>query len=114
MSFTVTGQPLTEWTKLTDNTVTAIFTAKKNTSIIGMTFKETNGGTPTLTVAYDDGTTTFYFRNAEAVTVKQRITFDEVFVIRGGGSIKVTSNDASGHFDCSVTYLNPDATALGR
>lgn len=110
MSIIVSGQPLTKYVKLTDNTLTTVFTATKRTTILGMAFKETNGGTQTLT-AYRDGTVTHYFRKAEAVTAKQRVLVDEIFVLNANDTIKAQSGDASGYFDVMITYLAPDALA---
>ena len=114
MSFAVTGQPLTEWTKLTDNTLTTIFTARKNTTIIGISATELAGSTSQVTILRSDGSNSFYLRKALAVTAKQHLTFDEVFQLGTGDTIKAQTNDAAGNLDCAVTYLNPDATALGR
>lgn len=69
---------------------------------------ENNGGTPTLTVAITDGTTTLYLGNttgtmttwkAKAVTANQSVLFDGGYSIPVGWKLQVTSSDASGHMD---------------
>jgi hypothetical protein len=112
MSFLVSGQPLTDYAKLTNNTLTTVFTATKRTTVVSMAFTETNGGTQTLTVLRSDPTpTSYYFRNALGVTGKQRVLIDEVFALNAGDTIKAQSGDASGYFDVMITYLAPDALA---
>lgn len=111
MSFIVSGQPLTKYDKLDDNTLTTVFTATKRTTVLAMGFTETNGGTQALTVVRDNGTTTYSFRTAKAVTAKERVLIDEVFVLNTGDTIKAQSGDASGYFDVMITYLAPDALA---
>lgn len=113
MSFTVSGIPLTKWTRLTDNTATTIFTATKRTTIVQMAFTEHAGGTPTLTVLRSDGTNDHYFRNALAMTAKEVVTFDEVFTLNTGDTLKAQSNDAQGDVHCRVTYLAPDTSVQG-
>lgn len=110
MSVLVSGQPQTAYAKLSDNTLTTVFTAAKRTTIVGMAFTETQGGTPTLTVQRNNAAgTVYYFRNALAVTAKQRLLFDEVFSLDQGDTIKAQSNDGTGDFDVMITYLAPSA-----
>lgn len=112
MSFFVTGQPLTIYAKLSNNNVTALFTATKRTTIVSMAFTETNGGTQVLSVyrtAAAGGD--YYFRKALAVTAKQRVLIDETFALNTGDVINGLSGDASGYFDVMITYLAPDAQA---
>lgn len=65
---------------------------------------ENNGGTPSLTVEVTDGTTHYYLGSggftwkARAVTALQSVEFTD-FKVPLGFSVKVTSSDASGHFD---------------
>jgi hypothetical protein len=113
LSFFVSGQPLTAWVRLTDDTATTLFTATKRTTVIGMRFKEHAGGTPNLTVLRNDGTNDHYFRNAEAMTAKQEVLFDEVFVLAIGDTLKAQSNDAQGDIHCRVTYIEPSASVGG-
>lgn len=114
MSFFVSGAPQTSWVRLTDTNETTLFTAIKRTTIIGMRFKEHAGGTPTLTVIRDDGTNDHYFRNAEAMTAKQEVVFDEIFVLDPGDTLKATSNDSQGDVHCRVTYIAGDAAIGGN
>lgn len=101
--------------KITGNTATAVFTARSRTVITSLVITENNGSTPNLTVdRYDTANTTaYYLRNALAVTAKQTVIFDEPMVLQTGWSIRVTSSDASGRFDGTMTYIFPDASARG-
>lgn len=116
MSFFVTGGVLTKWGKLTDNTDTTVFNAVKRTTIVGMRFKHNNtSGTPALTIKRDDGTTTFLFRNAEAIgAAKDTVTIDETFVLQPNDTIKAQSGDADGEFDYRITYIAGDASVGGQ
>lgn len=110
MSILVTGQPLTEYSNLTTNTATTIFTASKRTTITSIACTETNGGTQTLSVYVDRASgSDNYLRKAKAVTAKERVVIDEVFALNTGDVLKAQSGDASGYFDVMVTYLAPDA-----
>lgn len=111
MSVLVSGQPQTEWTKITANTATTIFTAQKRTTIVSIAASENNGGTPTLAIWRTKVATDYYLRSTLAVTARQRVLIDEVLVLDAGDLLKAQSNDASGHFDVTVTYLGPDALA---
>lgn len=110
MSILVSGQPLTAWTHLTDNTATTIFTATKRTTITSIAATELNGGTQALSIYVTKAAgDRRYLRKALAVTAKQRVLIDEVFSLDSGDVLKALSGDASGYFDVMVTYLAPDA-----
>lgn len=112
MSIQVSGQPLTAYGRLTNNTLTSLFTATKRTTITSIAFTETNGGTQALSIARTAaGGGDYFIRKAQAVTAKQRVLVDEVFVLNPGDEIKGQSSDASGYFDVMITYLAPDAGA---
>lgn len=111
MTFIVSGQPLTKYERLTDNTAKVIFTASKRTTIVSLAFTETKGGTQTLAVVRSDGSTDYYLRRAKAVTAGERVLLDEVFALSAGDTLKAQSSDATGGFDVMVTYLAPDAAA---
>lgn len=112
MSFLVTGQPLSKWGNLNVDTETTVFTATKRTTIVSMGFTENEGGTPTLRVWRETpASDEMDIRSVLAVTARQRVLIDEVFVLNTGDMIKVQSSDSSGAFDWSVTYLAPDAQA---
>ena len=113
MSFILSGKAFTKWTRLTDTSETTVFSATGKTTIVDMRFKHHGAGTPNLTVLRDDGTNDHYFRNAEAVTNKQEVAFDQTFTLNNGDTIKATSSAATGDFHCRITYLAPDATAGG-
>lgn len=111
MSVLVNGQPQTEWTRLTDNTATTIFSATKRTTVVSIAATENNGGVPTLAIYRLKGATNYYLRSVLAVTARQRVLIDEVLVLDQGDVLKAQSSDASGHFDVTVTYLAPSALA---
>lgn len=107
MTVTISGPGDTEWKRLANNTLTTIFTARERTGIVFMAAVENNGSTPALTLYRTDGTDNHYFLNALAFTAKQRITFDEIFWLKSGDTIKAQSGDASGKFDIYVSYIIP-------
>ena len=109
MSILVSGQPQTEWSRLTGNTATVIYTADKRTTITAIAASVNAAGTPTLAIWRTKGATDFYLRMAQAVTAGQRVLIDEVLVLDQGDILKAQSNDASGHFDITVTHLAPSA-----
>ena len=110
MSVLVNGQPQTEWTRITGNTATTIFTAAKRTTIVAIAASETSGSIPTLAIWRTKSATDYYLRSALAVTARQRVLIDEVLVLDQGDVLKAQSNDAAGKFDVTVTYLAPSAT----
>lgn len=102
--------------KITGNTAVAVFTATKRTVITSLVITENFGSTPNLTVdRYDTvNTMAYYLRNAQAVTAKQTVIFNEPTVLKAGWSLRVTSSDVAGKFDVILSYLFPDATAKGQ
>lgn len=104
--------------KITGNAATAVYTADKRTVITGLSITENAGSTPNLTVDRYDvaNTAAYYMRNAQAVTAKQTVTFDSHFpmVLHPGWQLRITSSDAAGKFDGFLTFIMPDATALGQ
>jgi hypothetical protein len=111
MSILVSGQPLTEWTQLTDNTATVIFTATKRTTITSIIATETNGGTQTLSIYVTKAAGDRYLRRERAATARETAVFDQVFTLDNGDVLKATSSSNSRYFDIMVTYLAPDALA---
>lgn len=104
------GSRITEDGRLTD-TATTIFTAIGATWIHAITATENNGGTPTLSIEKYDGTNTYYIRRAVAMVAGTQVIYDTGFLLPIGWAIRLTSNDASGHVDWSITY---DAPAAGK
>lgn len=107
---------ITEYGKLTGNTVTTIFTATQNTPIQSIVCCENNGGTPNLTVeVYDvDNTTSYYKRKAVAMTAGSETIFNEPFTLPHSWAIRLTSSDASGRIDWSITYGGTPAAGSQR
>jgi hypothetical protein len=113
MSFTLTGGSiLTKATKLTTTSATALYTAQKRTVILSIVATEITGNTPALTLELYDATTSYYLRNALAMTAKQTLIFNEPLTINAGWSIRATAG-AANQIDCLITFMSPDATALG-
>ena len=112
MTVQVTGQPITEYASLTDNTATVIFTASKRTTIVYIGCTETNGGTQELSVFVSRAGGDHYLRKELAVSAGQRVVFDEVFTLNQGDVLKAQSGDIGGYFDIMTTYLSPDAQAV--
>lgn len=115
MSFTLTGGSiLTTTTKLTTTSATVLYGGAgiKRTVILSIVATEIAASTPALTLELFDGTTSYYLRNALAMTAKQSLIFNEPFALQSGWSLRATAG-AADQIDCLVTYMSPDATALG-
>ena len=113
MSFTLTGGSiLTKAAKLTVTTPVTLYAATKRTVIVGIVATEINGSTPALTLALFDGTTYYYLRSASAMTAKQTLIYNEPFALQSGWELRAIAG-AANQIDCLVTYMSPDATALG-
>lgn len=113
MSFTLTGGSiLTKAVKLTTTTATPLYLASKRTVILSIIATEIAGATPALTLDLFDGTTAYFLRNVLAMTAKQLLIFNEPIAINPGWSIRATAG-AANQVDCLITYMSPDATALG-
>lgn len=108
------GGAITDDGRLTANTATTIFTAKGATWIRSITATERNGGTPTLTIDKYDvaNTTAYHIRRAVAMTAGAQVVYNEPFLLPLGWTLRLTSNDASGNVDWSVTYDGPSAGKL--
>ena len=113
MSFTLTGGSiLTRATKLTTTAATDLYVASKRTVILSVVATEIAGSGPNLTLELFDGTTSYYLRNALAMTAKQSLILNEPFALQSGWALRATAGTAN-QIDCLVTYMSPDATALG-
>jgi len=114
MSYLIEGALQTEDTKLTDNTETTVYTADSATTIVSITATENNAGTPTLTIEKHDGTNSYYLRKAVAMTAGTAFIWDSPFRLPHGWTLKVTSSDAQGEIDVSVSYVTSVAAAMLR
>ena len=103
------GGAITEDGRLTGNTATVIFTATGAAWIRSITATENNGGTPTLSIEKFDGTNTYFLRRAVAMTAGTQVVYNEPFLLPLSWSIRLTSGDAAGHVDWSITYDGPSA-----
>lgn len=113
MSFTLTGGSiLTEPVALTVLTAVPLYVAKKRTVILSIIAVEVAGATPALTLDITNGTSTYRLRKAVAMTAGQTFIFNEPFALQGGWSLRATAG-AINQIECFVTYMSPDATALG-
>jgi hypothetical protein len=106
------GGQITEDGKLSDSTVTTIFTAVGATWIHAITATENNGGTPTLSIEKYTGSVSYYIRRAVAMAAGTQVVYDNGFLLPAGWSIRLTSNDAGGDVDWSITYDSPAAAKL--
>jgi hypothetical protein len=116
MSFTLTGGSiLTKPTKLTATTATVLYggSGTKRTVIVSVIAVEVAGATPTLTLDLFDGTTAYRLRNALAMTARQTFIFNEPIVLPVNWSLRATAS-AADQIECFVTFMSPDATALGN
>lgn len=102
------GGAITEDGALTGNTATTIFTATGATWIRSITACDNAVGGPTVTIDKYDGSTARHIKRAVAVPV----IFNEPFLLPVGWSIRMTSSNASGLIDWSITYDGPSAGKL--
>lgn len=115
MSFTLTGGSiLTKPTILTTTGATVLYggSGTKRTVILSVVAVEVAAATPTLTLDLFDGTTAYRLRNALAMTAKQTFIFNEPIVLPVNWSLRATA-DTPNQIECFVTFMSPDATALG-
>lgn len=100
--------------KLTGNTVTAIYTASSATYIRSITAAENTGSaTPTLAVEVYDRTNSYFRSRGVTLTAGTEAVFDTPFTLPQGWSIRLTSGDAAGKIDWTVTYDDLGATPRG-
>lgn len=112
MSYTVNGGAvLTEVVKLSTTSATDLLTAKGKTLVIAIYAAETAGSTPALTIEKYDGTTSFYLRNAKAMTAKELVQMDLLVSLKNGEKLRATAG-AANQIDIWVSYLAADKTAL--
>ena len=113
MSFSFTGGALlTKAAKLSTTAATTILSTTQRTNVLSIVCTEIAGGTPNLTVeVYDTAnTTSYYVRNAKAMTAKETYIFNEFLVVPANWALRVTSSVAD-QVDVVVNYMGPDATA---
>jgi hypothetical protein len=108
------GGDLTDFGRLTASTVTTIFTASGSTWIHSITAAERTGATPNLTIEVYDvaNTTSYYKRFAVAMTAGTEVVYSEPFLLPALWAIRMTSSDAAGKIDWTVTYSGPAAGKL--
>jgi len=99
---------VTEDGTLTGNTATVVFTATGATYIRVITATDNAAGGPTVTVDKYDGTSAYVMRRAAAVP----LTLDTPFLLPVGWKIRLTSSNASGLIDWSITYDPPAAARI--
>lgn len=114
MTYQLVGPLLSELTKISGNTVTAVFSATSTTPIASIVVTENGGTTPTLTVEIYNGTTSYYLRKGIAMTAGTPWTWEIPFLLGAGSSIRVTSGHASGNMDVLVNYVSGSAQTSGR
>lgn len=99
------GGAITEDGTLTGSTAEIIFTALGATWIRSITACDNASGGPTVTIDKYDGSTTHHVKRAAAVP----LVFNEPFLLPLSWSIRMTSSDAAGKIDWSITYDGPSA-----
>jgi len=99
---------LTEDGTLTGNTATTIFTAVGATWIRSITASDNAAGAPTVTIDKYDGSTAKIIKRVASVP----LIFNEPFLLPVGWFIRMTSSNASGLIDWSITYEGPSAAKL--
>lgn len=69
---------------------------------------EITGATPNLTIELFDGTTSFYLRNAKAMTAKESVIFDSGIWLNPGTFLRITGSVAN-QVDVVVMRSLPNA-----
>lgn len=113
MTIAISGGLMSEWTKIADSSATPVFTANRKTLIVSIVVTPTNG-TPTLSIARNDGAAIHYRRKGVAMTAGTQYVDDTPFVLDNEDTIEVTSGASGGDMDVCVTYLSPEAAANVR
>ena len=113
MTYTVNGGTvLTKAVKLTTTSATDILTASGKTLIVAIYAAEIAGATPSLTIEKYDGTTSYYLRNAKAMTARELLELNVLLNLSHGEKLRATAS-AADQIDIWVAYLVADKTALG-
>lgn len=99
---------VTEDGTLADNSATPIFTAEGATYIRVIAAEKNASGSHTVTLDKFDGSTAKVIRFVATLP----LTFDTPFLLPPGWSIRMTSSDASGKIDWSITYDPPAAARI--
>lgn len=90
------GPPTPIKFKLTTTAATAIAGhASYATRVAWFQCTEITGATPNLTIEIYDGTTSFYLRNAKAMTAKEEVLKDQGFTLDPGSFLRVTASAAN-------------------
>jgi len=106
---------ISEYGKISNNTTTTIYTASIGTTRVrSVICCENAGSTPNLTLEVNDGTNSYYKRKAVAMTAGSETIFNEPFYVPQGWTVKITSSDAAGKIDWTITYDAPSRAAAGR
>ena len=103
------GGTITDDGRLTTNTATTIYTATSATWVRSITATERGGGTPTLSIDKYDGTTAYMIRRQLSMTGGTQVVYNEPFLLPPGWLIRMTSGNAGGDIDWSITYDGPPA-----
>lgn len=99
---------VTEDGTLDDNAATVIFTATGATYIRVIAAEKNAAGSHTVTVDKYNGSAAKVVRFTAALP----LTYDTPFLLPPGWSIRLTSSDASGKIDWSITYDPPAAARI--
>lgn len=114
MAYTIQGGNVqTRYTKLIASTPTTILDGGQSGAIVIAVYAaEITGGTPTLSIAHFDGTTTTYIRNAKALVAHEEYARDVILVLKATDVLQATAS-AANQVDIAVTYIPSDRTAKG-
>lgn len=114
MTFTIQGGAVqTRQVKLTTTSPTTIVDGgESGTVVIAVYAAEITGNTPAFTLEKYNGTTSYYLRNAKAMTAREEYARDVIVVLKVGESLRATAG-AANQIDVFVTYIPGDRTAKG-
>jgi hypothetical protein len=107
----IAGTPTPIAVKLTTTDPTAIAgSATARTHVVWFQCAEIAASTPALTVEIYDGTTSFYLRNALAMTAKQEVRFENGITLEKGQFLRVTAGAANQVDVVGMALLNTQQT----
>lgn len=114
MTFTIQGGNVqTRQVKLSSTSPTVVVDGGQSGAVVvGVYAAEITGNTPAFSLEKYDGTTSYYLRNAKAMTAREEYARDLIVVLKAGESLRATAG-AANQIDVLATYIPGDRTAKG-
>ncbi len=95
VQFPVSGHDVIAFKLTTTNPTAIAGSATSKTFVDWFQCTEITGATPNLTIEIYDGTTSFYLRNAKAMTAKEEVLKNQGFSLDKGSFLRVTAGTAN-------------------